>query len=158
GAGVTQDATIASAALTSAPVALPWLSMLLLGAAHGINPGMGWLLAVALGLQEGRRRAVAVALAPLALGHALSIGLALFAAALLGFALPAEALRWLIAAALTALGIAQLQRHRHPRFGGMRVGPRYLTFWSFLVATAHGAGLMALPFVTNGVGEAHAAA
>jgi hypothetical protein len=132
----------------------PWAMLLLLGAAHGINPGMGWLFAVALGLQEQERRAVWRALPPLALGHALAIAAVLSLAAALGLALPPRQLQWVVAAALLALGIYRLARHRHFRWGGMRVGPRDLTIWSFLMASAHGAGLMALPFVLGIAGQA----
>jgi hypothetical protein len=125
----------------------PWAALLLLGAGHGINPGMGWLFAVALGLQEQERRAVWRALLPLALGHALAIAAVLALAAAIGLVLPPRQLQWVVAAALFALGIYRLARHRHFRWGGMRVGPSDLTIWSFLMASAHGAGLMALPFV-----------
>jgi len=121
-----------------------WL-MLLLGAYHGINPGMGWLFAVALGMQEGKGSAVARALFPLALGHALSIGIVVVTAAFLGMALPQEAIRYCVAALLFGLGIFSLVRHYHPRWVRMRVGFRDLTVWSLLMATAHGAGLMLLP-------------
>jgi len=109
-----------------------WL-MLLLGAYHGVNPGMGWLFAVALGMQEQKGRAVAKALVPIALGHALSIGAVVMAAAFLGLALPREAIRYTVAALLFALGIFSLVRHHHPRWVRMQVG------------LAHGAGLMLLP-------------
>ena len=132
----------------------PWATLLLLGAAHGINPGMGWLFAVALGLQEQERRAVWRALAPLALGHALAIAAVLALAAALGLVLPPRQLQWAVAAALFALGIYHLARHRHFRWGGMRVGPRDLTIWSFLMASAHGAGLMALPIVLGMASQA----
>lgn len=121
-----------------------WL-MLLLGAYHGINPGMGWLFAVALGLQERKGSAVARALAPIALGHALAIGIVVLAAAFLGMMLPREAIRYPVAALLFGLGIYSFVQHRHPRWVRMQVGFRDLTFWSFLIATAHGAGLMVLP-------------
>ena len=121
--------------------------LLLLGAVHGINPAMGWLFAVALGLQEERRRAVWRAFPPLALGHGVAIGMAVGIAALLGVVLPLGLLKWLIAGALVGMGLLQLVRHRHPMRGGMRVGPGDLVAWSFLMATAHGAGLMAVPFV-----------
>ncbi|WP_437524796.1 hypothetical protein WME79_36695 [Sorangium sp. So ce726] len=129
---------------------MPWLTLALLGAYHGINPGMGWLFAVALGLQEKSSRAVRRALVPIALGHAASIGLTV---ALLGVGLasvPAAALRWLTAAALVAFGVLKLVRPRHPRWVGMRVGFLDLTWWSFLMATAHGAGLMLLPIFLIG--------
>jgi hypothetical protein len=121
-----------------------WL-MLLLGAYHGINPGMGWLFAVALGMQERKGSAVARALVPIALGHALSIGIVVVTAAFLGMALPQEAIRYGVAALLFGLGIFSLLRHYHPRWIRMQVGFRDLTAWSFLMATAHGAGLMLLP-------------
>src|SRR5437660_11290704 len=121
-----------------------WL-MLLLGAYHGINPGMGWLFTVALGMQEREGSAVSRALVPIALGHALSIGIVVVTAAFLGMALPQEAIRYCVAALLFGLGIFSLVRHYHPRWVRMRVGFRDLTLWSFLMASAHGAGLMLLP-------------
>lgn len=127
----------------------PWVVLLLLGAAHGINPGMGWLFAVALGVQEGERRAVWRALLPLAAGHAAAVAVAVALAMLLGLMVPLDQLRWLVAAALLVMGIAHWSRHRHPRWGGMRVGARDLAIWSFLMATTHGAGLMALPFAAD---------
>lgn len=121
-----------------------WL-MLLLGAYHGFNPGMGWLFAVALGMQEQRGSAVARSLAPIALGHALAIGSVVMVATFLGAALPFLSIRYSVAALLVGLGIFSLVRHWHPRWVRMRVGFRDLTAWSFLMASAHGAGLMVLP-------------
>ena len=121
-----------------------WL-MLLLGAYHGINPGMGWLFAVALGMQEQKGSAVARALLPIALGHALSIGGLVLAVAFLRMALPREAIRYPVAALLFGLGIFSLVRHHHPRWVRMQVGFRDLTLWSFLMASAPGSGLMLLP-------------
>lgn len=129
------------------------LAILALGALHGINPGMGWLFAVALGVQEGQGRAVWRALPPLALGHGLAIVAALATAAAIGVVLPLAALEWLVAALLIGLGVSRLVRHRHPRYGGMRVSRRQLTMWSFLMASAHGAGLMVVPFL---LAEPHA--
>ena len=117
-----------------------------LGAVHGLNPGMGWLFAVALALQERSRRALWRALPPLALGHAGAIGLALAVAAGLGHALPPRELRWTVAVALVGLGVLRLVRHGHPR-GSLRVNGRDLALWSLLMATAHGAGIMVLPLV-----------
>jgi hypothetical protein len=121
-----------------------WL-MVLLGAYHGINPGMGWLFAVALGMQEQKGKAVARALVPLAVGHAVAIGGVVFAAALLGLVLPLNATRYSVGALLVGLGIYSLVGHRHPRWVRMQVGFRDLTVWSFLMASAHGAGLMVVP-------------
>ena len=126
---------------------LPWLSLLVLGAVHGINPAMGWLFAVARGLQERSRRALWRALGPLALGHAAAIGAAVVLAATIGRVAPLGVLRWVVAAALLALGIDGLRRHRHVQLKGMRVSARELATWSFLMSSAHGAGLMVLPFV-----------
>jgi hypothetical protein len=132
---------------------------LLLGAAHGINPGMGWLFAVALGLQERRTAAVWRALPPLALGHALSIAAVLMAALAVGQAVPPRVLTWVVAVTLVGFGASRLVRHRHPRWAAMRVGARDLAVWSFLMATAHGAGLMVLPFVMGaGAATQHGAA
>lgn len=133
------------------------LALLGLGALHGVNPAMGWLFAVALGLQEKRGRAVWRALAPLAVGHAAAIGVVVALAVALGGLLPLDLVRWLVAGSLFGLGVYRLFRHRHPRYGGMRVGARQLAVWSFLMATAHGAGLMVLPFVLGGPGAAGAA-
>ena len=124
-----------------------WVSLLGLGALHGVNPAMGWLFAVGIGLQERDQRAVLRALGPLALGHALAIGVVVLLAAVAGLVLPLQEMKWLVAAALIGCGLFQLKRHRHPRFGGMRMSGRDLTIWSFLMASAHGAGLMALPLV-----------
>jgi hypothetical protein len=129
------------AALSSSAL---WL-MLLLGAYHGLNPGMGWLFAVALGLQEGKGSAVAKALVPIALGHAVAIDIVVLAAVFLGMALPLLVIRYSVAVLLVGLGIYGLVRHRHPRWVRMQVGFRDLTVWSFLMASAHGAGLMVLP-------------
>ena len=121
-----------------------WL-LLLLGAYHGVNPGMGWLFAVALGMQEQKGSAVAKSLVPIALGHALAIGSVVMVAAFLGTALPLQTIRYFVAALSVGLGIFGLVRHWHPRWVRMRVGFRDLTAWSFLMASAHGAGLMVLP-------------
>jgi len=119
--------------------------MLLLGAYHGINPAMGWLFAVALGMQERKGSAVVRSLVPIAIGHALAIGSVVFSAALLGMVLPLAPIRYATAAVLLSLGICSLIWHRHPRWVRMRVGFWDLTVWSFLMASAHGAGVMILP-------------
>jgi hypothetical protein len=123
----------------------PWLVLLGLGALHGINPGMGWLFALCLGLQERRRTAVLAALPPIALGHALSVGLVVLLIAMLSTQLRPELLKCASAAVLIAYGGYRAVRSRHPRWVGMRVGFRDLTLWSFLMASAHGAGLMLVP-------------
>lgn len=132
-----------------------WL-MLLLGAYHGLNPGMGWLFAVALGMQEQKGSAVARSLLPIAVGHAVAIGSVVLATAFLGRTLPLVGIRYSVAALLIGLGIYCLVRHQHPRWVRMQVGFRDLAAWSFLMASAHGAGLMVLPVLlgSNTV-EAH---
>jgi hypothetical protein len=121
-----------------------WL-MLLLGAYHGLNPGMGWLFAVALGMQEQRSSAVARSLVPIAIGHALAIGIVVLTATFLEMTLPLVAIRYTVAAVLVGLGIFCLMRHWHPRWVRMQVGFCDLTVWSFLMASAHGAGFMVVP-------------
>lgn len=125
------------------------LWLLLLGAMHGINPGMGWLFAVALGLQEQSARAVWMALVPLAIGHALAIAAAIGLAAIVGLVVPLGYLKWVVAIALLTFAVHRLIRHRHPRWGGMQVGMRDLAVWSLLMASAHGAGLMVLPVLLS---------
>ena len=126
-----------------------------LGALHGLNPGMGWLFAVALGTQQRDRRAVWRALGPLALGHALAIAVAVAIALGLGVVVPSAGVRWGAATLLIGLGVWQLRGHRHAGLGrwrvGLRASGRELTVWSFIVATAHGAGLMAAPFALRAV-------
>lgn len=124
-----------------------WSTLFLLGAYHGLNPGMGWLFAVALGMQEKRAGGVVRALAPVALGHGLAIGVVVLLAGLLQIVLPLKYLKIVVAALLIALGLYKMVRSRHFRWGGMRVGFSDLTVWSFLMASAHGAGLMVLPIV-----------
>jgi hypothetical protein len=128
---------------------MDWHAMVFLGAYHGINPGMGWLFAVALGMQQGSVRGVWRALPPIALGHAASVGVVLAVARLAAVVVPPDALKGVVAAMLMTLGCYRLWRHRHPRFGGMQVGFVDLTVWSFLMASAHGAGFMVLPFVMS---------
>ena len=122
-----------------------WAMLIALGAFHGMNPGMRWLFAVALGMQERRRGAVLRALVPLCVGHVLAVAGAVGAALVIGFVIPLGWLRWPIAGVLLSLGALRLFRHRHPRWAGMRVSMGGLTVWSFLMATAHGAGLMVVP-------------
>jgi hypothetical protein len=122
-----------------------WAMLIALGAFHGINPGMGWLFAVALGMQERRRSAVIRALVPLGAGHALAVSVAIASTLAIGAVIPARSLRWPLAIVLVSLGILQSFRHGHRRWVGMRVSMTRLTLWSFLMASAHGAGLMVVP-------------
>jgi hypothetical protein len=135
----------------------PWAALFLLGAYHGVNPGMGWLFAVALGMQQKRAAAVWQALVPIAVGHFVAIGLVVAAAAIAGAVLPLLYLKIAAACVLFAFGIYRLMRKSHPRWGGMQIGFRDLCIWSFLMASAHGAGFMLLPILLK-MSALHAAA
>lgn len=132
----------------------PWLAAIALGAFHGLNPAMGWLFAVALGLQERKLRAVTAALGPIALGHLLATGATAAVVLLLGVAIsPRLALPIVGAVLLGFAAFKVITRFRHPRWVGMRVTARDLVLWSFLMASAHGAGLMLAPLLLS-LGEA----
>jgi hypothetical protein len=134
-----------------------WLAIVALGAYHGLNPGMGWLFAVSNGMQERRASGVFLALPPIAFGHFLAMAAALLPFALLGFYI--ERLSVIRAAAgviLVLFGVYKLASQRHPRFLA-RIGPSHLILWSFLMATAHGAGLMLVPVVIGLATDTHAA-
>ncbi|HEX6111904.1 MAG TPA: hypothetical protein VFZ10_06330 [Geminicoccaceae bacterium] len=124
----------------------PWLALAGLGAFHGINPAMGWLFAVALGLHRRSRAVVLGALLPIAIGHALAILAVALAVVLLGIVVDQRALR--IGAGAVLIGWAayhSLYGSRHRVRFGMQVGMLGLGAWSFLMASAHGAGLMLVP-------------
>jgi hypothetical protein len=124
----------------------PWLVLAGLGAFHGVNPAMGWLFAVALGLHRHSRAVVLEALAPIAIGHALAILAVALAVILLGIVVDQRAIR--IAAGVLLIAWAAyhtLYGARHRVRFGMQVGMVGLGIWSFLMATAHGAGLMLIP-------------
>ena len=126
----------------------PWLAIAALGAFHGVNPAMGWLFAVALGLQQRDGWAVLRALPPIAIGHAGAIAVVIAAVEALWFAFDPAPLQIAAAAALIGFGIWRLARgYRHRFRVGMVAGFRDLTLWSFLMATAHGAGLMVAPLL-----------
>ena len=133
----------------------PWVVLALLGAYHGLNPAMGWLFALALGLQEKRRSAVIAALIPIALGHAVAIALAILILNFIQRFVPPQALKWMLASIIFGLGIYRLARASHPKGGGMRVGGRDLFVWSFLMASAHGAGLMLIPVLLSSTTTMH---
>lgn len=110
---------------------------------------MGWLFAVALGLQEQSRPAVLRAFAPIVLGHAASVAIVVTAVTASRTIIPTDILKWVGASLLIAYGLYKLWRNSHPRWVGMRVGFKDLTSWSFLMASAHGAGLMLVPVLFN---------
>ena len=124
-----------------------WTLLFLIGAYHGINPAMGWLFAVALGLQRQSGRAVWQSLAPIALGHIAAIALAVSLAAVAGMFFPLLRVKIAVALLLVGFGVYRIVGKGHARWGGMQVGFKDLTIWSFLMASAHGAGLMLLPIV-----------
>src|SRR5712675_3354801 len=124
----------------------PWLELAGLGAFHGLNPAMGWLFAVALGLHRHSRRLIWLSHLPIAFGHALSIAVVVGTFVLAGLAIDMRALR--IGAGLILIGWALYYwrfGHRHRVRVGMQAGLAALAVWSFLMATAHGADLMLWP-------------
>jgi hypothetical protein len=125
-----------------------WTALVVLGAYHGINPAMGWLFAVALGLHRHSQNVVLLSLIPIAVGHALAVAAVLFAVLALGLVLHWTILGW--AAGLALIGWAiwhVLYGHRRRVRIGMQTGMAGLALWSFLMASAHGAGLMLIPIV-----------
>ncbi|HEX9109810.1 MAG TPA: hypothetical protein VF832_21355 [Longimicrobiales bacterium] len=130
--------------------AATWLALAGLGAYHGLNPAMGWLFAVALGLQEERAGAVLRALPPIALGHAASIAIVIALVTAARLVVPPGVLRAVGAGVLALFGLLILARRiLHPRWVAMRVGFRDLVGWSFLMSSAHGAGLMLVPLLLH---------
>ena len=126
--------------------AWPWILVALLGAYHGLNPAMGWLFAVGLGLQERDRGAVRRALLPIAIGHEAAIAVVAALVLVLGVVTDASVLHLVGGGVLVGFGIYRFARPRaHPRWTRMRVNRRELTWWSFLMSSAHGAGLMVAP-------------
>ena len=122
-----------------------------LGAFHGVNPAMGWLFAVAIGLQTRSRRALVLALVPLALGHEASVGLTLLLVEELHVLASDTAIRIGCGSLLAAFALWKLTRSGgHVRWVGMRLRFHELALWSFLMASAHGAGLMLFPFAVGG--------
>lgn len=124
--------------------AWPWVALAGLGAFHGVNPAMGWLFAVALGLQRRSRAAVLWSLLPIAVGHGLSVAMVIVAVGVLRSLVDFVVLQLGAAIAIIGFGLYRLVV-RHRGRVGMQVGGADLTLWSFLMATAHGAGLMLIP-------------
>lgn len=126
----------------------PWVVLAGLGAFHGLNPAMGWLFAVALGLHRKSRRVVWLSLIPIALGHAASVAAVVFAVVAIGMIIDQRLLEVMAGALL--LGWAAyhaIYGHRRRVRIGMQTGLTGLGFWSFLIATGHGAGLMLVPAI-----------
>jgi hypothetical protein len=124
----------------------PWLALVGLGLFHGINPAMGWLFAVALGLHRHSQKVVLLSLVPIALGHALAVGAVVAAVLALGFVVDHTLLIRLAAVVLIGWALWHLlYGRRHRVVVGMTTGMAGLALWSFLMASAHGAGLMLIP-------------
>jgi len=126
----------------------PWFALVGLGVFHGANPAMGWLFAVALGLHRRSRAVVLASLVPIALGHALAVALVALTVLALGRVVDQPVVR--IASGVVLIGWAvyhQLYGARHRVRVGMRTGMAGLALWSFLMASAHGAGLMLVPIL-----------
>jgi hypothetical protein len=130
-----------------------------LGAFHGLNPGMGWLFAVAIGLQERSTAALARAIGPIAVGHLASMAVVAVAVMIGVSATTSRAVAIVGGAVLVAVGMVRLLSRRHFRWVGMRLTAAQLATWSFLMASVHGAGLMLVPVLTmEHTGHAHTSA
>jgi hypothetical protein len=126
----------------------PWLAVAGLGAYHGLDPSMGWLFAVALGLQERSLARVVCALGPLTFGHLLSIAAVVAFVVGLSAVIAINYVRPVGAVILLLFGIFRyIWPRAHPRWVAMRVNSAELTLWSFLMSSAHGAGLMLFPLL-----------
>jgi hypothetical protein len=122
-----------------------WLAVVLSGIYHGVNPGMGWPLAVSAALMERRASALPAALSALSVGHFIAMLSILLPFALMTVLIERQTqIRFGAGLIVIAIGIFLLLKRRHPRFLA-RVPPSRLALWSFLVALAHGAGLMLVP-------------
>jgi hypothetical protein len=126
----------------------PWLALAGLGLFHGVNPAMGWLFAVALGLHRYSQHVVLGSLVPIALGHAMAVAIVAAATLMLGLLVEPAGLTRILAMILIAWAAWHaLYGHRHRLRVGMQTGFAGLAVWSFFMASAHGAGLMATPFL-----------
>ena len=126
-----------------------WLAVVLLGAFHGLNPGMGWLFAVSFGLQERDRGALLRALPPIAVGHELAVAPVAVAVSVFSSAVTRAVVVGVLAVVLTGFGLYLLLRTRHFTWVGMRLSRWELAWWSFLMSTVTGAGLMLTPVLLS---------
>ncbi|MEU4475102.1 hypothetical protein [Micromonospora sp. NPDC023888] len=124
-----------------------WVTLAALGAFHGLNPAMGWLFAVARGLQERSRAALLRSLPPIAAGHLASVGIVAALVTATRSVTASTALAVGGGVLLVAFGLWRLLSERHFRWAGMRLSSAQLAGWSFLMSSAHGAGLMLLPLL-----------
>jgi hypothetical protein len=130
-------------------------ALIALGAFHGANPAMGWLFAVARGMQERDYRALLRALPPIALGHLASVAAVAVAVSVTGSVVASSVLAIAGGLLLVGFGLWRLLSQRHFRWVGMSLSNRELINWSFLMSSAHGAGLMLLPVLVIGVSSPH---
>jgi hypothetical protein len=121
----------------------PWLAVAGMGALHGLNPATGWMFAVACGVQARDRTQALRVLWPIALGHLLSVALVAGCVAL-GLSMDGVALQ-IVAAALLVIVLGHYLLCRKGRHGSVPSGAAGLALWSFIMATAHGAGFMLVP-------------
>lgn len=129
------------------------VALVLLGVFHGVNPGMGWLFAVSIGLQDRSRRALLLALPPIALGHEAAIGVMVVVLTATSSLFASKAVVLAGGAVLLGFGLWQIWSKRHVRWVGMRLSHWQLAGWSFVMSSAHGAGLMLLPVFVFPVDE-----
>jgi hypothetical protein len=133
-----------------------WAALIALGAFHGLNPAMGWLFAVARGMQERSRRVLLTSLPPIAAGHLASVAIVAAVVSATRSVVAANVVGIAGGAILVAFGLWRLLSERHFRWAGMRLSTIQLAGWSFLMSSAHGAGLMLLPVLaTTPVAGAH---
>jgi hypothetical protein len=128
------------------PELWPWLALAALGFYHGINPAMGWLFAVALGLHRKSQNVVLLSLVPIALGHAAAVAAMLAAVLMLGLVVDRVVVSRIAGVVLIGWAVWHaLYGHRQRPLVGMQTGLIGLALWSFVMASAHGAGLMLVP-------------
>lgn len=123
-------------------------ALVLLGIFHGVNPGMGWLFAVSTGMQERSRRALLTSLPFIGLGHGLSVALVATVVSVTDSVIAPKIVVLVGGAVLVGFGVRQVLSSKHLRWAGMRLGRWHLAGWSFVMSSAHGAGLMLLPVIT----------
>jgi hypothetical protein len=119
-----------------------------LGAFHGLNPAMGWLFAVARGMQERSRGVLLRSMPPIAAGHLASVAIVAAVVSATESVVAANVVGIVGGVVLVGFGLWRLLSERHFRWAGMRLSAGQLAGWSFLMSSAHGAGLMLLPVLT----------
>lgn len=130
-------------------------ALVVLGAFHGLHPGMGWLLAVSRGLQEGGRAQVLWSLPAIALGHAGSVAVAAVAITVTGSVTASVLFPVLGGGVIVLVGLVMLLFRHHFHWREVRMPLWQLGAWSFLMASAHGAGLMLMPVLAGNLSHSH---